>query len=298
MIADVNNRSAILSLGRTYCDIIFTGLQTLPVMGREVFAEDIKIVAGGGAYITAAHLAHKDCEVALVSRLGLDALSRSILPEIENCGLNLQFLEQSKSAGPQVTVASVVGEDRAFLSKRAGRAEPCSLDAALNWDQACHLHIAEYATLYEIPDLIVRAQSKGLTVSLDTSWDDTLIHDPNLLDNCKGTDIFFPNMEEAFAITGSKDPTIILDRLSAYFPVIALKCGADGAWLQSGSTRQHVRAPKVNVVDTTGAGDAFNAGFLARWLADRDPEAALIEAVKTGSLAVQAAGGTSILQAK
>lgn len=296
MIADVSKKSAILCLGRTYCDIIFTGLQSLPVIGREVFAEDIKIVAGGGAYITAAHLAHKGCDVALVSRLGFDPLSLGIIEEIENSGLDLQFLERSEAAGPQVTVASVVGEDRAFLSRRAGGAEPSTLDAAINWDKACHLHIAEYATLHEIPDLIARAKGKGLTVSLDTSWDESLIYDPNLLEACKGVDIFFPNLEEAFAITGSKEVAQILDRLAPYFPIIALKCGADGAWLQIADKRKEMRAPSVNVVDTTGAGDAFNAGFLASWLKDKDGEAALAEGVKTGSLAVQAAGGTSILQ--
>lgn len=116
---------AVLSIGRIYCDLIFTGLRSLPEPGREVFADDIKIAAGGGAFIAAAHLAHAGREVALVARLGTDALSLGIEPELGAGGVDLGFLEHSPGAGPQVTVASVIGNDRAFLSRRAAPVPSC-----------------------------------------------------------------------------------------------------------------------------------------------------------------------------
>lgn len=287
---------AVLSIGRIYCDLIFTGLAALPEPGREVFADDLKMAAGGGAYITAAHLAHTGRNSALVARLGLDALSAGLAPELEAAGIDLQFLERSDDAGPQVTVASVIGHDRAFLSRRAGTALPATLDVALNWAQAGHLHIAEYATLHEIPDLVSRAKAKGLTVSLDPSWDETLIYEPALLNACAGVDIFLPNKEEAFAITGYDTPQAMLNRLADVFPVVALKGGAEGAWLRTGTHNLHARSENVPVIDTTGAGDAFNAGFIDAWLSGADAQAALNAGIRFGSLAVQAAGGTSILQ--
>ncbi|WP_269933090.1 carbohydrate kinase family protein [Aminobacter sp. HY435] len=289
-------RPAVLSIGRIYCDLIFTGLASLPEPGREVFAQDMKMAAGGGAFIAAAHMAHAGRQVALVARLGTDALSRGIEPELRGANVDLRFLEQSPGAGPQVTVASVIGNDRAFLSRRAGPALPATLDEALGWAAAGHLHIAEYATLHEIPGLVSRAKAKGLTVSLDPSWDETLIYEADLLDRCEGVDIFLPNMEEATAITRENDPVAAIAMLSEAFPVVALKAGGDGAWLKSQGQLLHKRAEVVPVIDTTGAGDAFNAGFIDAWLAGGSDEACLAAGITYGSLAVQAAGGSAILR--
>ena len=134
-------------------------------------------------------------------------------------------MEIAPEAGPQVTVASVLDGERAFLTRRAGGCEPLTLDKALRWSQACHLHIAEYATLYEMPDLVTRAKQAGLSVSLDPSWDDALIQSPDLLAACKGVDVFLPNLDEARTITGQTDPEVMLDALRNHFPVIALKAG-------------------------------------------------------------------------
>ncbi|MGU3574555.1 carbohydrate kinase family protein [Brucellaceae bacterium C25G] len=293
-----SSRPAVLSIGRIYCDLIFTGLEALPELGKETFAQDMKITAGGGAFITAAHLEHQGRTCALLARLGLDPLSVGILPELIATGADLRFLERCETAGPQVTVASVLKNDRAFLSRRAGTALPSTLEDALDWDLAGHLHIAEYATLHEIPDLIVRAKAKGLTVSLDPSWDETLIYDQALLKACEGADIFLPNREEALAITGHDDPAAALDVLGAHFPCVVLKGGADGAWLRAGDLHLHQTAETVTVIDTTGAGDAFNAGFIDSWMKGASESEALNAGITCGSLAVQAAGGAAILAAK
>ncbi|WP_420963004.1 carbohydrate kinase family protein [Brucella sp. IR073] len=295
MIPQHFKRPAVLSIGRIYCDLIFTGLPSLPQPGREVFAENMKMAAGGGAFISAAHLAHAGRAVALVARLGVDGLSRGIEPDLYMDGIDLRFLERAEDAGPQVTVASVIGHDRAFLSRRAGSALPATLPDALQWSDAGHLHIAEFATLHEIPDLVRQAKSAGLSVSLDPSWDETLIYDPNLLAACEGVDIFLPNREEAHAITGHDVPARALDVLARHFPAVALKGGGEGAWLRTGDADIHLPAKTVPVIDTTGAGDAFNAGFIDAWLEGRDAHGALAAGIEYGSLAVQAAGGAAIL---
>jgi sugar/nucleoside kinase (ribokinase family) len=188
-------------------------------------------------------------------------------------------------------VATVVGHDRAFLTRRAGAARPSTLDAALAWDKARHLHIAEFATLHEIPDLVARAKASGLSVSLDPSWDASLIYDKGLLRACAGVDVFLPNLEEAEAITGHSEPETAIRRLAEAFPMVALKGGAEGAWVSSAAGIQRKAAQKVPVVDTTGAGDAFNAGFLDTWLQGQNEQQCLEAGIAAGSLAVQAAGG-------
>ncbi|OAE36230.1 carbohydrate kinase family protein [Agrobacterium tumefaciens] len=284
-------KTAVISVGRIYCDLIFTGLNELPVLGRELFARDMKIAAGGGAFIAAAHFAHIGRPVALLARLGTDTFSRDIGEKMAQSGVDLRFLEHAADAGPQVTVATVVGQDRAFLTRRAGAARPSTLDAAFAWDNARHLHIAEFATLHEMPDLVSRAKASGLSVSLDPSWDASLIYDKGLLKACAGVDVFLPNLEEAEAITGHSDPERATHALSEAFPVVALKGGAQGAWVSCRRGLQHLAAQEVPVVDTTGAGDAFNAGFLDAWLQGWDEQQCLTAGVAAGSLAVQAAGG-------
>ncbi len=289
-------QQSVLCLGRTYCDLVFTGLSDLPILGRELFAEDVTIVPGGGAFITAAHLVNLGRRSALVTRLGTDPLSAGLQSALADSGVDLAFAERAADAGPQLTVAIVQSQDRAFLSRRAGHAHPITLEKALASSEVCHLHVAEYATLVEIPDLVAIAKGRGLTISLDPSWDETLIHDPAFLENCRGIDLFLPNAEEAAVIARTADVHQALDLLAACFPLVVLKKGSEGAMLARADQRFSLAAPKVKVVDTTGAGDAFNAGFLHGWLNGEDDCSSLTAAIEAGSLSVQAAGGATALR--
>jgi sugar/nucleoside kinase (ribokinase family) len=284
-------RRAVLCLGRTYCDLLFAGLPGMPELGREIFAESLAVAAGGGAYITAAHLVALGRPAELVSRLGRDPLSAAVFAEVTASGVGSRHVEIAADAGPQPTVALIEGSERAFVSRRAGTARPSTLAAALGYPAAGHLHVAEAATLAEIPDLVAAAKAAGLTVSLDPSWDDRLIRDPALLDLAAGVDLFLPNEVELAAITGRDDPADGLDRLADRFPLVVVKLGGAGARLATGDERLSLAAPPVPVVDTTGAGDAFNAGFLDAWLAGAAPTACLAAAVAAGSRAVQKPGG-------
>jgi sugar/nucleoside kinase (ribokinase family) len=232
---------------------------------------------------------------ALVARYGTDVISRGLESEIAALGIDLQFLERHADAGPQVTVVMVRDGERAFLSRRAGRALPATFEAALDWPEAAHLHIAEYATLHEIPHAIYAARKRGHTISLDPSWDPSLIGDPLFFERVAGTEVFLPNLEEGRALAGREEPTAILEVLGRHFPVVALKSGANGAWLSSNGEISCRAAPSVEVVDTTGAGDAFNAGFLHAWLDGADGQDCLAAAIEAGSRSVQATGGIGSL---
>jgi Sugar kinases, ribokinase family len=297
MTSPSSKAGAVLSLGRIYCDMVFRGLSGMPQLGRELFAEDFALTPGGGALITAAHLANLGRPSAVLARLGTDDLSRALLEQINKLGVDLQFLDRHETAGPQLTVVMVHGGDRAFLSRRAGHARPETFEAALGWSDVAHLHIAEFATLHEMPDAVSAAKAKGLTVSLDPSWDETLIHDPAFFERSAGVDVFLPNMEEAEALTGSSDPQTALTELARHFPLVALKLGGEGAMLSIDGRTIRLPSERVEVVDTTGAGDAFNSGFLDAWLSGASPEETLAAAIAAGTRSVQASGGTGSLQA-
>ena len=292
MSGTTSERNKVLCLGRTYCDIIFTGLHEMPALGRERFAEDVTVVPGGGAYITAAHLAALGRPSALLTRLVTDPLSRSLDPDLEGSGIDLAFVERSRDAGPQPTVALVKDGERAFVSRRAGSSRPASLAEALAAPDIVHLHIAEFATLKDNPDVIAMARDRRLSVSLDPSWDDQLIRrDETFFRTCAGVDVFFPNAEEGEALTGQAAPEAMLRTLQEHFPLVVLKRGEKGAMACFGPSRFSIEAPPVTVVDTTGAGDAFNAGFLHSWLATADLERSLADGISTGTRSVQTTGG-------
>jgi sugar/nucleoside kinase (ribokinase family) len=285
-------RNKVVCLGRIYCDIIFTGLHEMPMLGRERFAENVAIAGGGGAYITAAHLAALGHPAALLTRLGNDPLSRSLDPELEASGIDLIHIERSDDAGPQPTVALVKDGERAFVSRRAGGSRPSTLEQALSAPEVAHLHIAEFATLKDNPDVIALAQSFGLTISLDPSWDDTLIRQgTDFFEICAGVDVFLPNVEEGKALTGESSDDAILRRLQEHFPLVVLKRGEHGAMASSSLAYASAHALPVDVVDTTGAGDAFNAGFLHSWLETSDIEKSLAAGIEAGARSVQSAGG-------
>lgn len=288
-------RHLVLSIGRLYCDIVFRGFDALPQLGEERFAREVAVVPGGGGFITAAHLASLGAPAALLSRIGVDPLSNAIAPALAESGVDLRWLERAPEAGPQPTVVMVQGGERAFLSRRAGTARPGTLGAALADPAVRHLHIAEFATLAEIPELISAAKRGGLTVSLDPSWDDAWIRDPDLIQRANGTDIFLPNAAEARAITDCDDLDQAGARLARHFPVVVIKDGEQGARLYQRETSLRLPAPQGGpVLDTTGAGDAFNAGFVAAWLAGRPAASALAEGIACGTLSVQGVGGAGM----
>lgn len=292
MTGTLTERGKVLCLGRTYCDIIFTGLSGMPVLGRERFADNVTIAAGGGAYITAAHLASLGRPAGLLTRLGSDPLSQSLTPELESSGIDLSFVERSPDAGPQPTVALVRDGERAFVSRRAGGSRPATLEQALSAPDVAHLHIAEFATLKDTPEVIALARRFGLTISLDPSWDDELIRrDSDFFEICAGIDLLLPNVEEGKALTGESTDEAILRSLRERFPLVVLKRGEHGAIASCGSACVSAEAIRVNVVDTTGAGDAFNAGFLHSWLGTSDLGKSLVAGIEAGGLSVQSAGG-------
>ena len=139
-------------------------------------------------------------------------------------------LKAPAEASPQVTVAITSSSDRAFLTNRSGLAVPDTITTALDDSDLSHVHIAELATLSEFPELIQMAKDRGLTISLDCSWDADVISDPMSRDLLKGIDLFLPNEKELRALYCIEGE--IADHhaeILRHVPVVAVKRGENGA---------------------------------------------------------------------
>ena len=278
--------SLILSAGRTYCDLVFTGLDAPPQMGQEVFADNLQLSAGGGAYITAAYLASLGDAVGLISVLPAAPFTALVQAEIAHNRIH-PYITVAQGTDVQLTAALVGRSDRAFVTRRVGSAVPQGVIDAL--PQAQHLHVGELTTALEHPDLLRTAQAASMTISLDCGWDQAAFGHPDAAACIAAVDLFLPNETEAEALC-SHGITVS----PRHFTVI--KQGAGGAVCHApDGTRFEASAYPAHLVDTTGAGDAFNAGFVSAWLAGATPMEALALGNACGAQAVARLGGATDL---
>ncbi len=274
----------ILCVGRLYCDVIFTDLPRMPTPGTEVFVGGIGLHAGGGCAITAGHLSALGHKTSLAAFLPPPPFRASVENELARLGVDLQLCGQSDaSRGPQLTAALVHGGERAFVTHRVGAAFPPLSEDALARVKPAHIHIGEAATLIENPELVDIAKTIGATLSLDCSWDDSL-DAVKLSALLPDIDIFLPNESEVRLLRELNVP-------EPFSKLTVVKMGARGAMAVTGDTEIHAPAKPVDIVDTTGAGDAFNAAFVHAWLQKLPLEACLQAGHSKGAEAVSYRGG-------
>ncbi len=279
----------VLSVGRLYCDLIFTELPKMPTLGEEVFAGGLSIKPGGGAFITAAYVAALGRPVSLASALPSGPFASALMADLEASGVDLSASEETPAnLDPQITVAMASGLERAFLTRRAGPAVPGAFDAAVASGAFAHLHIGELATLVEAPDLIEKARSAGLSISLDCSWDDAVLARDDLAGLISAVDIFLPNETEAERLG-------ILKAATPPAPLTIVKRGPDGSIAITAEETVSAPTKPVDVIDSTGAGDAFNAGFIDAWLSKLPLKQCLEAGNRCGAEAVMRVGGASDL---
>lgn len=278
---------AVLCAGRLYADLVFTGLPRMPTPGTETFAAGASLHAGGGAFITAAWLAALGREARLAAVLPAEPFGAAIAEEIARAGVAAAPLAPAPAgADPQVTVAMAHAGDRAFLTRRAGPALP-AIDLAA--PGLAHLHLGELASLAEAPGLLRAARAAGLTISLDCAWDDGVTAQAARL--AREVDVFLPNAEEAARLAAlGVEP----GQGGALWVVKDGSCGALAH--PPGGRAMACPAHAARVIDATGAGDAFDAGFLDLWLAGAPLAACLDRGAACGAAAVSRAGGATAAQ--
>jgi sugar/nucleoside kinase (ribokinase family) len=287
----------ILVAGEINPDLILSGNVT-PEFGQvEKLVDSAVLTVGSSSAIFACEAARLGLKVAFVSVSGDDIFGRFMLDEMNSRGVDTSAVFVRPGGGTGLSVILNRGADRAILTYpgliRALTATEVTNDLLR---RSRHLHVASYflqtALQPGLPDLFARAHALGLTTSLDTNWDpsgewcgfDELL--------CR-VDVFLPNENEALALTGTKEIESAIQRLGESYKVVAIKLGADGAIARRGGETARAPAIPVEVVDTIGAGDTFDAGFLFGWLNGWSLEKTLSLAVVCGSLSARAAGGTS-----
>ena len=261
-------------------------------------ASTIRQRPGGSAANTAAWLGSVGAPVDFVGCVGLDDLADHERTFRE--GGVVPHLQLGTGMPTGTIVILVDGERRTMLTERGANSALASssvTDALLA--EAGVLHISGYSILdgFGIPgarDLITRATAAGTAVSV-TPGSSGYLHDFGVeafLEAIDGTTVVFPNLAEGSMMSGEHDPMRIGAALRERFEVVVLTMGAEGLIVFEGKERTKVDAPKIQrILDPTGAGDALAAGFLDRWVVDRDAVAAAQEGVFVAARAIMVIGG-------
>jgi sugar/nucleoside kinase (ribokinase family) len=280
----------LVVVGDANPDVLVSGAPAVPPYGQaETLVESGVLALGGSAAIVAHGAARLGVPTALIAMVGRDSAGDFVLDTLSAAGVDISGCTRHESLPTALTVCLGGPDgDRAILTS-AGCLPEFSVDRL---PAARHVHAASYflqpRLAAGLPDLFRAARAAGATTSLDTNDDPagTWQLAPGLLEAC---DILLPNEAEALALAGTADLDEALGRLSAASPVV--KRGRQGAVTRHAGTLLTARGPDLTPVDTVGAGDSFDAGFLAGLLDTGDIERALALACACGALSTREAGG-------
>jgi sugar/nucleoside kinase (ribokinase family) len=289
----------LLVVGEVNADLILRGADVTPEFGQvEKVVDSGRLTLGSSAVITACGAARLGLRTAFAGVVGDDPLGRFMLDGMRERGIDVGgcIVDPSLATG-----VSVILEDATAARGRAILTAPGSI-AALAADQvdgallaaARHVHLGSYflqdALRPGAAGLLATARRLGATTSLDTNWDPSERWDlGGVLGAC---DLFLPNEQELLRIAGGDSLESALGELAPAAMSVAVKRGAAGGSLRSGGTVLAAAAPRLDVVDTTGAGDSFNAGAIYGLLAGLEPARQLALAIACGSLSTLGEGGT------
>jgi len=290
-----------LIAGEANVDLLVNGVLELEV-GKEKLADDLSLVLGGSSAITAFNLSQLGASVRFAAVLGRDAFGYFVSQKMEEAGIDIsaiRWLDQEKTG---VTIWHSLARERAGVTYAGTIARLRASDVTHEvLTSARHLHVGAYFLLTALhpdaPELFLTAKRAGLTTSLDCNYDPSETWDSNIWQVLRHTDVFFPNEQEARLLTHCDDPLSAARRLNQFAQLVVVKLGAEGALVVTREETFHQPAVAVaDVVDTTGAGDSFNAGFLSQYVRGASLRACAEAGTQAASRSVTKIGGTAAFE--
>lgn len=289
----------ILVAGELNADLVFRDCQSYPMPGHEVLAEDARLVPGSSSMICAMGLARLGDLVAFVGKVGADGWGGFCVSALQDAGIDVAAVRRDANLRTGITASFSTSTDRALVTfaGAAGALRAGDIDDAL-LAGADHLHVSSYylqsALRPDLKALFARAGELGLSTSLDPGFDPEQRWGnewPCLLSE---VDLFFPNDVELVGISGCESMLDAMHALDNGRTRIVVKRGRHGCAMLDGAGKL-IESPAfaVDAVDSTGAGDSFDAGFLHAWLRDFPLAEAMRWGNACGALSTRGVGGTA-----
>jgi sugar/nucleoside kinase (ribokinase family) len=284
--------------GEINLDLILYGLPKAMPIERELLASGFRMTLGSSAAIFAHNFAALGHSVGFATRVGNDPLGAIALARLSEQNVDLSTVKYSSGdVSTGVTIVLVHGEDRHILTYPGTMFDLSAADLNMSYlASGRHFHLSSlflHKTLQpDLPRICRQLKAAGLSVSLDTN-DDPEDRWAGALDELLNiVDIFMPNEAEACRITGKSDAESAIGALARRVPLVAVKCSKRGTLVEAAGERWLVPAETVTPIDTIGAGDSFDAGFLAAYLQGQTPEQCAAFGNRTAALSTCRQGGT------
>ncbi|HEU4636342.1 MAG TPA: carbohydrate kinase family protein [Edaphobacter sp.] len=279
-------------------DLILYGLPRQMPLERELLARDFKLTLGGSSAILAHNLSALGSRVGMIGKVGRDEMGVLALERLQHAGVDLSHCIQTTD-GTQTGVTILLHHGAArhiltYLGTMAElRTEELDADYLL---QARHFHVSAFflqkGLQSGLPALCRNLREQGMSVSLDTNDDPDDLWGEAFLAMLPQIDLLLPNEDEARRMARTEDLSQAVLWLAERVPVVAVKCGSRGAIVQRGSQRWEIPATTVEPVDTIGAGDSFDAGFLSRYVKGEPLDACAWAGNQTAAVSTLRPGGT------
>lgn len=274
--------------GKTNVDLLFDKMPRLPEEGEEIYTDRFSLCIGGGVPGTMITLSRLGVPSKTVTELSDDMFSRFAKEEFHKAGVEPVNVFKGKNIAVNITAAAITPNDRTFVSygNEENAVDGEDVYNALKGAKAVAMHTG-------FPEVYERLKNEGTTVILDTGfYDDMTIEGYERILTI--ADYFLPNRTEALKLTKTDDPREAARILSKYLDTVIVKLDKDGCLIYKdckytfvGSIDEFVR------VDSTGAGDAFFAGFMYGIMKDEPVEKCVLYGNLTGGKCVTAVGCTT-----
>jgi sugar/nucleoside kinase (ribokinase family) len=278
----------VLVAGPWFADLIFRGLSRPIVPDTEVFADELSLLPGG-AFTTAMALHRLGHDVLWSTDFGNDLFSQHVLSVARTEGLNEIGFRHHRIPLRSLTVVFSYPTDRAMATYR-DQVSPVSLEALLKEYQPRMLVLPSLQ--YDRPTCtaLYLAHELGTQVFMDCQDISGSLDNPALRDVLEQVDFFAPNTNEALRLTGTNTVEDALVALTDLVDTVIIKRGSAGATAMRYGRRYDIASIPLTAVDTTGAGDCFNAGFIHAQLTGHDFPYCLATAVACGAAAITGVG--------
>ena len=281
----------VLVMAPLFCDVVFSGLSQLPGLGDEVWAKSCTIVPGGG-FLIAAALHRLKVSSAWACRFGTDPFSRFGRDAARREGMDESAFIEVDRPLPNISAALSFGSDRSFISF-SEPVEPIPLDSI----QQLRPRVIIWPGLDRLADLervLKAAREVGAILFLDPQSSKHTMRSHRLRSLMREVDIFAPNEREALLLTGQDSPEAALSSLIGSSHLVIVKRGDQGS--VAADRRGEVRVPAlpIRAIETTGAGDCFNVGFVMALLDGSDMVRCLQAGNAAGALSTAAPSSAGI----
>jgi len=287
----------VVVVGELNADLVLTGLTSLPAYGEVRLAKDMRFALGSSSAIFACNLARLGAKVSFVGKLGADETGNFLLRSLRDRGVDTSCIIQSPAGRTGICVVMSFPHEYAMASFPGIRETFCLEEVDLDYVKtAKHMHMSSFylqpALQPGCGKLFRAAKEAGLTTSLDPDVDPSGKWNGGMREVLPYVDIFLPNEQEAVRISRETNIEGALNNLNKLSRTVVIKRGAKGVLTKCGD--RIVKAPGFSVepLDTTGAGDSFNAGFVFQFI----QRAPLVNCVAwgnaCGALSTRALGGT------